>query len=145
VKTKILVTGSRHYKKFTLVRKLLKEFGAEIVVHGRAPGADECAHFAAEELGIPVRPYPADWVKHGTAAGPIRNEFMVCEEHFHKSEPITLCLAFPKAESVGTWDCITKCLLYGVDVELGDTSDPKVVERFAALVAAKRKSKRQRR
>lgn len=33
----------------------------------------------AEELNIPFKPFPANWTKHGKAAGPIRNREMLDE------------------------------------------------------------------
>lgn len=40
------------------------------------PGVDLLGKRYAEEKHIPVRRMPADWNKHGKAAGPIRNEQM---------------------------------------------------------------------
>lgn len=141
MKTKILITGSRHYADLETIKKHFVDIGPDIIVHGRALGADACAHFAAEEIGgIEIRPFPADWVQYGTKAGPIRNQQMIDVEH-QKREPITICLAFPMAESVGTWDCIQRCMAAGIDVELGDSSDPVVVKRFNALMKKRRVSK----
>lgn len=138
MRTKLLITGSRHYADLTLVKKHLIDIGPDVIVHGRALGADACAHFAAEEIGgIEIRPYPADWVAYGMKAGPLRNSEMILCEH-SKEEPITLCLAFPMAESKGTWDCVKKALAAGIDCELGDDSDPVVVKKFNALVKGKR-------
>ena len=46
------------------------------VVNGAATGADEEGERWAERNGIPVKRIPADWEKHGRAAGPIRNAQM---------------------------------------------------------------------
>ena len=128
---KVLVTGSRHWQDFDAVKFMLEEVHPDIVVHGRARGADCCAHFACEELGLTVangrlRPYPADWVAHGSAAGPIRNQKMLDVEHT-KKEPIDMCLAFPEKDSVGTWDMVERCLKAGIPVEL--CSDDKECEK----------------
>ena len=135
MKTKILITGSRHYGNLELVKKHFIDIAPDIVVHGRALGADACAHFAAEDVGgIEIRPYPA-----GTQSRSERNAAMVTTEH-QKREPITLCLAFPTNEdSEDVWDCITRCLAAGIDVELGDDDDPAVVKKFNALVKRKKR------
>lgn len=41
--------------------------------HGGARGADRTIGRAAHQLGWPVEVLPADWRRHGRAAGPIRN------------------------------------------------------------------------
>ncbi|GGO19340.1 SLOG family protein [Deinococcus humi] len=43
------------------------------VVSGGASGADRMGEAWAVSQGIPVKQFPADWGKHGRAAGPIRN------------------------------------------------------------------------
>lgn len=45
----------------------------EEVVCGEAKGADTHGKNWAEELGIEVKSFPADWGKHGGRAGPLRN------------------------------------------------------------------------
>lgn len=46
------------------------------LVHGGAHGIDSLAKRWAEAAYWDVREYPADWAKHGNAAGPIRNRAM---------------------------------------------------------------------
>lgn len=129
---KVLVTGSRKWRDLEAVKFMLQELKPTILVHGRARGADACAHFAAEDIGgIDIRPYAADWVAHGMAAGPIRNQQMLDEEH-KKREPIDICLAFPLRDSVGTWDMVTRCLKAGIRVECC-TEDKPCLKRFDAL------------
>ena len=43
------------------------------LLHGGARGADRTIGRAAFQLGWPVEVLPADWRRHGRAAGPIRN------------------------------------------------------------------------
>ena len=43
------------------------------LLHGGARGADRTIGRAAQQLGWPVEVLPADWRRHGRAAGPIRN------------------------------------------------------------------------
>ncbi len=44
-----------------------------LVIHGNAKGADAAIAGAAYQLGWPCIGISADWLKHGKAAGPIRN------------------------------------------------------------------------
>lgn len=46
------------------------------VVSGGARGIDKLGELWAKHRGIPVRRFPADWDKHGNAAGAIRNREM---------------------------------------------------------------------
>lgn len=138
---KVLVTGNRKWRDLEAVKFMLVELQPKkpeklILVHGRARGADACAHFAAEDMGLSmddgtIRPYPADWIQHGTAAGPIRNQQMIDEEH-QKREPIDICLAFPMRDSIGTWDMVERCLTTGIKVECC-TEDKVCLKKFAIL------------
>ena len=47
-----------------------------LVVSGTASGADQYGEIWARACGLSVDRYPADWTKHGKAAGPIRNRLM---------------------------------------------------------------------
>src|SRR5690606_11824331 len=70
------------------------------LVHGGAPGADsEAAYVAAYLLEWPVEAHPADWQRHGRAAGPIRNQQMV-------DSGADLVIAFPGGR--GTADLIRR-------------------------------------
>lgn len=70
------------------------------VVHGDATGADCMAAAWAKRLAIEVVACPADWEKHGKAAGPIRNEDMLMD---HKPK---LVVAFPGGK--GTADMLAR-------------------------------------
>ena len=48
-----------------------------VVLSGAARGADTHGELWAQSKGIPVEHYPAEWGKHGKAAGFIRNAEMV--------------------------------------------------------------------
>jgi hypothetical protein len=57
---------------------LYKRYGDNLVIiEGEAKGVDSMARDAAEELGIEVDKYRADWKGKGRAAGPIRNREML--------------------------------------------------------------------
>jgi len=73
------------------------------VVCGKAEGADTLGEDWANASGIPVKPFPADWKKHGKAAGPIRNgEMAVYADSL---------IALWDTRSTGTRDMIAKATL----------------------------------
>ena len=78
---KAIIAGTRTWKDIFAIRMLLNEVQEELgpiteIVSGGASGADEIGEMLAKEKDIPVRRFPADWDKHGKAAGPIRNREM---------------------------------------------------------------------
>jgi hypothetical protein len=114
---RILVTGSRDWADRLAVRSalydLFEEHGTILVVHGDCPtGADL---FASEwvgdnwQLGVREEKHPADWRRHGRAAGPIRNRKMV-------AAGADLCLAFPLGASPGTRGCMAAARAAGIPV-----------------------------
>lgn len=57
---------------------LMRHFGCPAeIVHGAARGADSMADALGARLAVTVRRFPADWQKHGRAAGIIRNREML--------------------------------------------------------------------
>jgi len=79
---RVLVCGSREWQDYPAIYDALSEVKPEddayaTVIHGAARGADTLAGEAAGFLCWPVEAYPADWDKHGKAAGPIRNKQML--------------------------------------------------------------------
>lgn len=80
---KIIFCGDRNWKNAILVGqvmgKLRDYLGDFTVIQGCARGADTCAFNMAVWQGLPHEEFPADWDKHGKAAGPIRNRQMVNE------------------------------------------------------------------
>jgi hypothetical protein len=58
---------------------LLAADWSESPVDRGATDADTLAREFGEHKGIPVRTFPADWERHGRAAGPIRNRQMLEE------------------------------------------------------------------
>ncbi|MEV5942706.1 SLOG family protein [Streptomyces sp. NPDC051994] len=117
---RVLVTGSRDWRDEQLVRRELarawrQSDRAIVVVHGACPtGADRhAARWVADCIanrltGVTEEPHPADWDKHGKAAGPIRNRRMVRAR-------IDLVLAFIHNESAGASH--TAALAEAADIE----------------------------
>jgi hypothetical protein len=46
------------------------------IISGMAKGVDEAGEYYAYTYDIGIKRFPADWNKHGKAAGPIRNKQM---------------------------------------------------------------------
>lgn len=80
-KIRLLVCGGRDYHNETELFGVLDRIvdRVDVLIHGAARGADSVAHRWAEARGIPIESYPANWNKHGRAAGPIRNTQMLEE------------------------------------------------------------------
>lgn len=83
---RVLVCGGRDYLKEDVWNALEHTVSSEVdawppkvLIHGGARGADEGAADWAKSEGIKSIAYPADWRKHGRAAGPIRNQKMIDE------------------------------------------------------------------
>jgi hypothetical protein len=125
---RILVTGSREWDDWQLVSTAL--IGATLgtdwrkvtLVHGSCPsGLDYIADQLARSMGMTPEPHPADWDRHGKAAGPIRNQEMT-------DAGADICLAFYKkgAANRGTRDCAAKAVRAGIPVKRfeGGTREP---------------------
>lgn len=67
----------------TLLRQTLDDLHAthpiSMVLQGGAKGADRCAQEWASQRGVKSKAYFAHWVRHGKAAGPMRNQLMLEE------------------------------------------------------------------
>lgn len=77
---KVIIAGTRDFKDYGLLKIVVNQYhkiyGITEVVSGTAKGADELGERWAKENNIPIKKFPAEWKKHGRAAGPIRNEQM---------------------------------------------------------------------
>jgi hypothetical protein len=73
-----IIAGGRNIHDYQLVLSAVAESSIPIsvVVSGGAQGVDYLGERYAREEGYPLDVYPADWNKHGRAAGPIRNAEM---------------------------------------------------------------------
>lgn len=75
----IVIAGSRTFSDYSLLCRTLDEqlWPETRILSGTAAGADQLGERYASEHGMEVLRFPADWKKHGRAAGPIRNEQML--------------------------------------------------------------------
>lgn len=107
---RLLVCGGRDLVDSPEVYAALASYmlPGTVVIHGGAPGADSIAGEFAKGLGLTVEVYPADWHKHGRAAGPIRNQRMINE-----AKP-DLVLALPGGR--GTADMVRRAKKAGIPI-----------------------------
>lgn len=109
-KFKIVVCGSRYMKDYEFLKASVEDviknenidYDNLQIVTGHANGADYLGERFAAEKGIPFKIFPADWVKYGKIAGPIRNKHMV---DYVKTGPC-LVIAFESEDSKGTRNMI---------------------------------------
>ena len=77
----VIVAGSRTFDDYRLLRYKLDQILANklpdvVIVSGGARGADTLGERYAQERGLPVKQFPADWDTYGKRAGYLRNEEM---------------------------------------------------------------------
>lgn len=117
----VMVTGSRSHEDMNLIRKTLDGIEISMLIEGGATGADALAKSWARLKGVPVATVEADWHRHGKAAGPLRNGWML------DLKP-DLVVAFPEPGSRGTWDAINQAKSRGIEVKIvlpdGSASSP---------------------
>lgn len=113
---KVLCCGDREWSDWKAIQRELRGLGPlTIIVHGDCRGADKMCGYVADRLGYEVVPVPADWTRHGKAAGPIRNQQML-DQH----PDIALVLAFHNdlTQSKGTKDMVWRARQRGVPVNV---------------------------
>lgn len=114
---RVLCCGDRHWTDEVKIEQRLRElqqaFPRLLVVEGEAPGADRLSRQAAERLGIPVEPHPANWARYGKAAGPIRNQ-----EQLDSGVDLVLAFHANVAKSRGTKDMVARARRAGIPVEV---------------------------
>lgn len=91
---RVLVCGGRDFRDkaavFRELDALQARYGRLTVIQGGAAGADALAReWAYAQPSVHLVNEPADWKRHGRAAGPIRNKLML---DVHRPE---IVLAFP--------------------------------------------------
>lgn len=108
---RVLVTGGRDFDDremlFAFLDRLHEEQPFTLLIHGDARGADRLCGEWASERTIECLPCPADWRRHGRAAGPIRNGQML----EHKPD---ILVAFPGGK--GTANMIEQATKAGLRV-----------------------------
>lgn len=108
---KVLVCGGREFDDYARLQIELdamhKDAAVSLLIHGGALGADRLAARWAFSRAIPAMSFPANWEKHGKAAGPMRNQQML------EQRP-DIVVAFPGGK--GTADMARRARNAGVPV-----------------------------
>lgn len=77
---KVIIAGGRDFSPLPVHAIWLKERLLSLkctkVISGKCKGADSFGEIAAIFMGIPIKPFPANWRMYGKSAGPIRNSEM---------------------------------------------------------------------
>jgi hypothetical protein len=117
---RVIITGSRNWRDAGIMRErilrleLTTSHPNTCIVHGASPlgGADWIADDIADELGIRCERFPPDpRILPRTKALRMRNARMV-------KAGGDLLLAFPLADSRGTWDTYNLARAHGIAVEV---------------------------
>lgn len=115
---RVLVCGSRSWTDRNAIRERLLKlrdrdpiWDDPTIIHGDARGADKVAADVAARLGFDLEAYPANWMRYGKAAGPMRNIRML-------DSGVDLVLAFQLDGSRGTQHTIDEARRRGIPVEV---------------------------
>lgn len=75
---KVIIAGSRNITDYNMIEQVISKskFNITEVVCGCAIGVDRVGQQWAKNNSIKIEEMPANWNKHGRAAGPIRNSEM---------------------------------------------------------------------
>lgn len=109
---KTIIAGMRDFHHYKTLLSAAQKCPFEItsVVSGGAKGVDALGERFAADHSLPIERYPADWKKHGRAAGPIRNAEM--------AENAEALLAIWDGKSRGTGNMIFNAKKRGLAVHV---------------------------
>lgn len=119
---RIIIAGGRDFSDYKLLEDSVMQWIADFHgfdyeqvavltgLTGAAKGADALGVKFAQKYFIEDIAFPADWNKHGKAAGPIRNTEM--------ARSATHCICFWDCESKGTRDMIRKAKNAGLKLKV---------------------------
>ena len=122
-----LVCGSRTFSDEWIVHRVLDGIydhehawnNPVVIIEGGAKGADALAESWVAGHGTeyphPHEQYPADWTRHGKAAGHIRNQRMLDDG---RPDVVFAFVDKPLAESRGTADMVRRARAAGVPVHV---------------------------
>ncbi len=107
---RVIIAGSRSIADAAVVAKAVAASGFAVtcVLSGRASGVDRLGEVWAEQQGVPIEYFPADWGRFGRAAGPLRNQRM--------ADVAEALIAIWDGESTGTKDMIARARAKGLRV-----------------------------
>ena len=114
---RVIIAGCREFNDYEFLRQKcdnilskVRQTHSVVIVSGTARGADQLGERYAAERGYQVRRFPADWDRHGKAAGPIRNAEM--------ADNANMLIAFWDGVSRGTKNMIDTAKNRGLEVHV---------------------------
>lgn len=111
---RVIIAGTRTFNDYELLCKKCNLFFSRkkptAIICGEARGADSLGRRYAEEHGIPVLSYPADWERYGKRAGYLRNKEM--------AQTAEALVAFWDGKSRGTENMIDLAYEMGIPVRI---------------------------
>ena len=120
--TRIIIAGGRDFNNYNLLKETMwnifidrptdKSFVE--IISGCANGADKLGILYANDYGINLKKFPADWDKFGKSAGYIRNKEMAK----YAREENGVLIAFWDGQSKGTRHMIDLANEYKLEVHV---------------------------
>jgi predicted Rossmann fold nucleotide-binding protein DprA/Smf involved in DNA uptake len=111
---KLIIAGGRDFSNYDLLEREAEEMISGVqdveIISGLARGADLLGCRFAEEKGLPLRGFAAEWGKFGRSAGIVRNKLM--------AKSATHLLAFWDGQSKGTMHMIDYAHDMGLKVKV---------------------------
>lgn len=112
---RVIIAGCRNFYNYEILKERCEFFLQNkmnthnvIILSGHASGADTLGENFAIDHNLQCELYPADWKRHGKAAGPIRNAEM--------AEVADALIAFWDGQSHGTKSMIELAKRKGLQV-----------------------------
>lgn len=105
---RIIIAGGRTFNDYTKLNNSLKDIISNrtfevdeiVIISGTARGADQLGERFANENGLKVKKFPADWETLGKRAGYVRNSDMA--KYSISDGNLGMLVAFWDGESKGT-------------------------------------------
>jgi len=116
---RIIVAGTREFNNYELLNEVLEGYINKMnknnitIVSGKARGADTLGEVFAQNHGLKVAEFPADWQKYGPEAGFIRNGEMA--KYAVEDGSYGVLFAFWNGISNGTKDMINKAIMHDIE------------------------------
>jgi len=111
---RVIIAGGRSFKDYnrlcSVCDYMLQNQEDIVIVSGTAMGADKLGERYAQERGYRIVRFPAEWDKHGKAAGFIRNEEM--------AKYSNALIAFWDGNSKGTEHMINLAEKHGLKIKV---------------------------
>jgi len=112
----IIVCGSRHWHNQALIDAVLDTIEPITIIEGECTGADRQALIYAQNVGIPVKAFPADWSQYGYSAGPIRNTSMLRYLQTLTGERLVIAFHNDLEHSKGTGNMVKQAIKANIPV-----------------------------